>query len=153
MYITVHKPARYPVLIFIAGAAEFNIGHLPARFHFCPCAQPKDLLRPVSFKRYCWCHKVWYHVTMMIVSMMVWFLILLRRRTESGTSNYLYSLSLVAFPLWLICFCVIHYLRFLRHSFTSYRYCSIFGERGQRRRALKYNPTNPNVVLCSSFLP
>jgi hypothetical protein len=23
----------------------------------------------------CWCHKVWYHVTMMIVSMMVWFLI------------------------------------------------------------------------------
>jgi hypothetical protein len=82
MYIAVHKLARYPVLIFIAGAAEFNIGHLPARFHFCPCAQPKDLLRPVSFKRY----------------------------------------------------------------------CSVFGKRGHRR-ALKYNPTNQSVVLCSGFLP
>jgi hypothetical protein len=58
----------------------------------------------------------------------------LRRRTESGTFNYLYSLSLVAFLCDLYAsalfttlgFCVIHclrliyYLRLLRYLFTFY---------------------------------
>jgi hypothetical protein len=63
----------------------------------------------------------------------------LRRRTESGTSNYLYSLI---FPLWLISFCVftilgfcviyclrlIHCLRLLRYLFTSYTSNSFFAK-------------------------
>jgi hypothetical protein len=77
----------------------------------------------INCHRNCWCHKVWYHVTMMIVSMMVWFLIdyeeelrvaHLTTYTRLALSRSLRE-SLGSFAFW-----VIHCLRLLRHSFTSY---------------------------------
>jgi hypothetical protein len=101
--------------------------------------QSTAFLQSVGFAKQgiCWCHKVWYHVTMIIVSMMVWFLIdseeevrvaHLTTYTRLALSRSLCdsyaSASLTTWGFCVIhCLRPIHCLRLLRHSFTSYSIC------------------------------
>jgi hypothetical protein len=86
-----------------------------------------------KFNSVCWCHKVWYHVTMMIISMMVWFFIWLIVKKEEPRVAHLaictrlalsHSLreSLGSFAFW-----VIHFLGFyVIHSLPTVSFIILY---------------------------